>query len=85
MAISTSFCYLSGIFTFECSEYEKLKDLVVKRDQLILALVRKDQVGCINELGDKAVDDKVRSDDERDARENSHQPGRRLRRGHATG
>ena len=40
-----------------------------------------EEVGCVSESGDKAVDDEVRSDDERDARESSSQPGRRLRGG----
>ena len=37
-----------------------------------------EEVGCVSESGDKAVVDRVKSDDERDVRESSSQPGRRL-------
>ena len=66
----------------------KLKSLVVEIDnskEVILVLVGKEDVGCVGESGDKAVDDKVRRDDERNARESSPLHGRRLRGRRVTG
>ncbi|KAI0224224.1 hypothetical protein LSAT2_024758 [Lamellibrachia satsuma] len=53
---------------------------------LLIALFR-ERVGCASGsgVGGGAVDDKVGEDDERDARESSPQPGRRLRGGKVTG
>ena len=45
-----------------------------------MAMVGREQVGCASGSGGGTVDDKVREDNERDARESSPQPGRRLRR-----
>ena len=42
------------------------------------------QAGCASGSGGGTVDDKVREDDEREARESSPQPGRRLRGGKVT-
>ena len=50
-----------------------------------MAVVGREQVGCANGSGWGTVDDKVGEDDERDARESSPQPGRRLRGGKVTG
>ena len=45
-----------------------------------MAMVEREQVGCASGSdGGGAVDDKVGEDDEKDARESSPQPGRRLR------
>ena len=59
-------------------EMEKLR-------QLIVALVGRVEVGCASGSGGGTVDDKVGEDDERDARESSPQPGRRLKVGKVTG
>ena len=50
-----------------------------------MAVVGREQVGCASGSGGETVDDKVGEDDERDARESSPQPGRRLRGGKVTG
>ena len=42
-------------------------------------------MGCASGSSGGTVDDKVGEDDERDARESSPQPGRRLRGGKVTG
>ena len=52
---------------------------------LVVAVVGREQVGCASCSGGGTVDDKVGEDDERDARESSPQPGRRLRGGKMTG
>ena len=49
---------------------------MVETDQL-KQLAGKEEVGCVSDLGGKAEDDKVRRDNERDARRSSPQPGRR--------
>ena len=51
---------------------------------LVVAMVRREQVGCARGSSGGTVDDKVGEDDERDARESSHQPGRRLNGGKVT-
>ena len=53
--------------------------------QLILVLVGREEVGCASGSSEGTVDDKVWGGDERDARESSPQPGRRLRGGKGTG
>ena len=50
-----------------------------------MAVVGREQVGCASGSGGGTVDDKVGEDDERDARESSPQPGRRLMGGKVTG
>ena len=50
-----------------------------------MAVVGREQVGCASGSGGGTVDDKVGEDDERDARESSPQPGRRLRGDKVTG
>ena len=50
-----------------------------------VAMVGREQVGCASCSSGGTVDDKVGEDDERDARESSPQPGRRLRGGKVTG
>ena len=52
---------------------------------LVVAVVGREQVGCTSGSGGGTVDDKVREDDERDARESSPQSGRRLRGGKVMG
>ena len=52
---------------------------------LVVAMVGREQVGCASGSGGGTVDNKVGEDNERDARESSPQPGRRLRGGKATG
>ena len=52
---------------------------------LVVAMVGREQVGCASGSGEITVDDEVGEDDERDARESSPQPGRRLRGGKVTG
>ena len=50
---------------------------MVEKDQLkqlVLALAGQEDVGCVGESDDKAVDLGVRKDDERDARERSPHP-----------
>ena len=62
-----------------------MKGLEVEMEQLRqlgVALVGREEVGCSSGSGGGgggAVDDKVGEGDEKDAREISHQPGRRLR------
>ena len=66
----------------------KMKELEVELEQLMLlivAMVGKEQVGCASGSSWRAVQDKVGEDEERDARESSPQPGRRLRGGKVTG
>ena len=50
-----------------------------------MEVVGREQVGCASGSGGGTLDDKVGEDDERDARESSPQPGRRLREGKVTG
>ena len=60
-----------------------MKELEVELEQLrlfVVAVVGREQVGCASGSGEGTVD-KVGEDDERDARESSHQPGRMLRGG----
>ena len=64
-----------------------MKELEVELEQLklfVVAMVGREQVGCASGSGGGTVDDKVGEDDERDARESSSQPGRRLRGGMVT-
>ena len=78
----------AGSFSFECRGCTKMKELEVELEQLrllIVAMVGREQVGCASVSGGGTVDDKVGEDDERDARESSLQPGRRLRGGKVTG
>ena len=75
-------------FNFECRGYTKMKELEVELEQLrlvIVAMVGREQVGCASGSGVGTVYDKVGEDDDRDARESSPQPGRRLRGGKVTG
>ena len=58
-------------------ELEQLKLLVV-------AVVGREQAGCASGSGGGTVDHKVGEDNERDARESSPQPGRRLKGGKGT-
>ena len=65
-----------------------MKELEVELEQLrllVVAVVGREQVGCASGSGGRTVDDKVGEDDERDARESSPQPGRRMRGGKVTG
>ena len=65
-----------------------MKELEVELEQLrlfVVAVVGREQVGCVSGSGGGTVDDKVGVDNERDARESSPQPGRRLRGGKVTG
>ena len=65
-----------------------MKELEVEMErlrQLVVAMVGREEVGCATGPGGGTVDDKVGKDDERDARESSPQPGRRLRGGKVTG
>ena len=52
--------------------------------QLVVALVGREEVGCASGSGVGTVDDEVREGNEKDARESSPQPGRRLRGGKVT-
>ena len=64
-----------------------MKELEVELEQLrllVVAVVGKEQVVCASGSGEGTVD-KVGEDDERDARVNSPQPGRKLRGGRETG
>ena len=75
-------------FSFECRGCTRMKELDVELEQLrllVVAVVGREQVGCASGSGGGTVDDKVGEDDERDARESSPQPGRRLRGGKVTG
>ena len=74
-------------FSFECRGCAKMKELEGELDQLrllVVAMVGREQVGCASGSGGGTVDDKV-GEDERDDRESSPQPGRRLRGGKVTG
>ena len=65
-----------------------MKELEVDLEQLRLlavAVVGREQVGCASGSGEGTVDDKVGDDDERNTRESSPQPGRRLRGGKVIG
>ena len=70
-------------FSFECRGCRRMKELEVELEQLrllVVAVVGREQAGCASGSGGGGtVDDKVGEDDERDARESSPQPGRRLR------
>ncbi|KAI0220916.1 hypothetical protein LSAT2_027615 [Lamellibrachia satsuma] len=82
------FLCFADSFCFECWRRTKMKELEVELEQLrllIVAMVRMEQVGCSSSSGGGTVDDKVGGDDERDARESSLQPVRRLRGGKVTG
>ena len=64
-----------------------MKELEVELGQLrllVVAVVGREQVGCASGSGGE-TEDKVGEDDERDARESSPQPGKRLRGGKMTG
>ena len=52
---------------------------------LVVAVVGREQVGCASGSGGGRVDEQVGEDDERDARESSPKPGRRLRGCKVTG
>ena len=76
------------IFYFECRGCAKMKGLEVEMErlrQLVVALVGREDVGCVSGSGGGTLDDKVEEDDERDARESSPQHVRRLMRGKVTG
>ncbi|KAI0223321.1 hypothetical protein LSAT2_025461 [Lamellibrachia satsuma] len=65
----------------------KMKELEVELEELrllVVAMVGREQGGCASSSGGGTVDDKV-GKDTRDARENSPQPGRKLRGGKVTG
>ena len=75
---------LADSFSFECRGCTRMKELEVELEQLrllvvVLAMVGREQVGCASGSGWGTLDNKVGEDDERDARESSPQPGRRLR------
>ena len=75
-------------FSFECWGWTRMKELEVEFDQLrqlVVEVVGRKQVGCTSGSGGGIVDDKVGEDDERDVRESSTKPGRRLRGGKVTG
>ena len=74
-------------FSFECRGCTKMKELEVELEELrllVVAMVGREQGGCASSSGGGTVDDKV-GKDTRDARENSPQPGRKLRGGKVTG
>ena len=74
-------------FSFECKGCMKMKELEVELEQLrllVVAMVGREQVGCASDSGGGTVGDKVGEDDEKDARESSTQPGRRLKGGKVT-
>ena len=74
-------------FSFECRGCTRMKELEVELEQLrllVVAVVGREQVGCASG-SDGGTVDKMGKDDERDARESSPQPGRRLRGGKVTG
>ena len=57
--------------SLECSGCTKMKELEVELEQLrllVVAMVGREQVGCASGSRGGTVDDKVREDDERDAR-----------------
>ena len=69
-------------FHFECNECAKTKELEVEMEQLrqlVVALLGREEVGFVSGSGGGTADDKVWEGDEKDARESSPQPGRRLR------
>ena len=75
-------------FSFECRGCARLNELEVELEQLrllVVAVVGREQVGCASGSGGGTADNKVGEVDERDARESSPQPGRRLRGGKVTG
>ena len=64
-----------------------MKELELELEQmrlLVVAVVGREQLVCASGSGEGTVD-KVGEDDERDARVNSPQPGRRFRGGKVTG
>ena len=74
-------------FSFECSGYTSMKEIEVELEQmrlLVVAVVGREQVGCASGSGGGTLYDKVREYEERDARESSVQPGRRLIGGKVT-
>ena len=74
-------------FSFECRGCTRMKELKVELEQLrlhVVAVVGREQVGCASGSGGGTVD-RVGEDDERDAKESSPQPGRRLKEGKVTG
>ena len=74
-------------FSFECRGCTRMKELELELEQLrllVVAVVGREQVVCASGSGVGTVD-KVGEDDERAARVNSPQPGRRLRGGKVTG
>ena len=62
-----------------------LGKLLEQLRQLVVAMVGREEVGCASGSSGGTVDNKVGEDDERDARESSPHPGRRLRGGKVTG
>ena len=62
-----------------------MKELEVELRLLVVAMAGREQVGCASGSGGGTVNDKVWKDDERDARESSHQFGGRMRGGKVTG
>ena len=65
-----------------------MKRLVVelgRLSHLVLTLLGTEEVGCVSDSGGATVNDKMGGSNERNARENSPQPGRRLRGGKVTG
>ena len=74
-------------FSFECRGCAKMKELEVELEELrllVVAMVGREQGGYASSSGGGTVDDKA-GKDTRDARENSPQPGRKLRGGKVTG
>ena len=69
-------------FSFEFRGCGKMKELEVELEQLRqldVAVVGREQVGYASGSSGGTVDDKVGEDNERDARESSPHPRRRLR------
>ena len=74
-------------FSFDCRGCTKMKELEVELEELrllVVAMVGREHGGCASSSGGGTVDDKVGKDN-RDARESSPQPGRKLRGGKVTG
>ena len=74
--------------SFECRGCAKMKGLEVEMERLrqfVVALVGREEVGCASGSSGGTVDDKMGEGDERDARESSPRPGRRMRGGKVTG
>ena len=74
-------------FSFECRGCTKMKELEVELEELtlrVVAMVGREQGGCVSSSRGGTVDDKV-GKDTRDARESSPQPGRKLRGGKVKG